>query len=117
MPDRLPDMSTHRADEDDCERDLKVSVKPGGHTKSLPRVKAVSGESEAANILYIDHIACSNDPEAPNAKTAVLEAIEDERAHLDSATTIEPRLTISGNRASAARHGDTFISKDYDTLV
>ena len=88
MPGRSLLMSTHRADEDDSNHDLEMSVTPGGPTRPHGRIKAESGESDAAHMLHMDQRWWGSDTEPPNTKTKAPESIEDERAHLDSATTI-----------------------------
>ena len=96
MPGRSPLMSTHRADKDDSNHNLEESVTPGGPTRSQGHIEAESGESDAAHMLHMDQRWWGSDTELQNTKTKVLELIEDERAHLDSATS------ILGNRSSTA---------------
>ena len=118
MPGRSPLMSTHRVDEDDSKRDLEMSVTPGGPTRPHGRVEAASGESNAPDMLHIDQRWWESDTEPRNAKTKPLESIEDERAHLDSATTISRGATsISGNRSSAAPRPFTGHHTDSNSFV
>ena len=83
---------------------------PERPTRPSRRVEAKSGKSDAPGMLYMDRRWCRSDPRSRYAKTRPLESIEDERA-----TIAEPRLSISGNRASAARRDLT--TTDYDSFV
>jgi hypothetical protein len=67
-------------------RSRRVST-PGRPTRSHGRVKAVSGGSDASYMMYMDRRWWRRVPAIRNAKTRPLESIEDERVHLDSATT------------------------------
>jgi hypothetical protein len=67
-------------------RPREVST-PGGPTRPHGRAKAVSGGSDASYMMYMDRRWWRRVPAMRNAKTRPLESIEDERAHLDSATT------------------------------
>ena len=77
MPGRSPLMSTHRADEDDSNQDLEVSVPAGGLTRPHRRVEAESGESNMPDMSHMDQIWWGSDAEPLNAKTRLLEPIED----------------------------------------
>ena len=81
MPGRSPLMSTHRAAEDDSNRDLEMSVTPGGPTRPHGRVEAESGESNVQDMLHMDQRWWESDTELRNAKTEAPELIEDERDH------------------------------------
>jgi hypothetical protein len=67
-------------------RPREVST-PGGPTRPRGRAKAVSGGSDTSYMMYMDRRWWRRVPAMRNARTRPLESIEDERAHLDSATT------------------------------
>ena len=77
MPGRSPLMSTHRADEDDSNRDLEISVTPGGPTRPHGRVEAESGELNAPYMSHIDQRWRGSDTEPGNMKMNPQESIED----------------------------------------
>ena len=58
-------------------RNLEMSVTPGGPTRPHGRVEAESGESNAPDMSHMDQIWWGNDAEPLNAKTRLLEPIED----------------------------------------
>ena len=79
-------IQTHRVVEDDSSHDLEKSVTTGGPTRPHGRVEAESVESNAPDMSHTDHRCRGSDPKAQYTKTRLLEPLEDERAHLDSAT-------------------------------
>jgi hypothetical protein len=85
--DILPTSRTLHVAEDDSKQDLQKSVTPVGPTRPHGRAKAVSGGSDTSDMMYMDRRWWRRVPAMRNVKTRPLESIEDERTHLDSATT------------------------------